>query len=396
MAVWFIIFWLSCFIIFYNYIGYALPVLIYNKLKKRKPSQEIVHSYPSVSFIVAAYNEEEVIEDKIINSLSQNYPRDKIEFIFITDGSTDETPQITRKYSIVILLHQPQRFGKSAALNRAIEKASNDIIILSDANAILNTDAILHLTKHYVNEEVGGVAGEKRIMKTGQNAATDEEGFYWKYESFLKKIDSDFYSVVGAAGELFSFRKTLYEPLPDLVVLDDFVTSIKIAAKGFRIVYEPNAYAIETPSLSIKDEKQRKIRIAAGGFQAITLLPTALFFWRHFKLSFLYVSHRVLRWTFTPFCLIATFISNVFLLFTPIIFYKITFLFQAIFYLLSFLPVIMKKKNVNRNFLKLPYYFVFMNSCVIQGFILFITKGQTAIWDKAKRSSLSKTNSFIL
>lgn len=387
MAVWFIIFWLSCFIIFYNYIGYALPVLIYNKLKKRKPSQEIIYPYPSVSFIVAAYNEEEAIEQKILNSIGLNYPPDKIEFIFITDGSTDETPQIVSKYSSIILLHQQQRYGKSVALNRAIAKASNDIIVVSDANTDLNADVILHLTKHYVDEKVGGVTGEKKIIKTGHNSITDSEGYYWKYESFLKKIDSDFYSVVGAAGELFSFRKALYEPLPDFVVLDDFVISMKIAEKGFRIIYEPDAYAIEAPSISIKDERKRKVRIAAGGFQAMTVVPTALFFWKHFKLSYLYISHRVLRWAFSPLCLITAFICNIFLLSTSFFFYKIIFLFQFIFYLLAFTAKLIPENK----FFKLPYYFVFMNVCVIQGFIRYITKGQPVTWDKSERAhSLSK------
>lgn len=250
----------------------------------------------------------------------------------------------------------------------------------------------MNIAKHYANEEIGGVAGEKKIITIGKDRVGNGESLYWNYESFLKKIDSDFYSVVGAAGELFSFRKSLYEPLPHFVVLDDFVTSMKIAQKGFRIVYEPLAYAMETPSASIKDEQKRKVRIAAGGFQALTMLTDALFFWKHFKLSFLYVSHRVLRWTLTPLCLITAFISNVFLLFSPIVFYKITFSLQIIFYLLA----IISKYRDNNKLLKLPHYFVFTNTCIVLGFIKHITKGQSSAWEKAKRVDASPTKSTFI
>lgn len=390
MLFWKILLWASCLIVFYNYAGYAIIVYLLTRLKRKKqiPPREF---YPSVSFIVAAYNEEDCIEKKIKNSLQQIYPKEKIEFIFITDGSIDSTPNIVRKYPSIQLLHSNDRKGKSAALNRAVENASNEILVFSDANTILNPEACLRISQHYFEISVGGVAGEKKVIplddEQNQDAASSE-GIYWKYESLLKKLDSDFFTVVGAAGELFSIRKGLYQAVPSEVILDDFIISMKIVQQGFRIVYEPDAYAMELPSFSIEDEKKRKVRIAAGGFQAMAMLPEALFFWKHPKLSFLYISHRVLRWTVSPVCLILVFLSSLILtVFSSDFIYKILFFLQILFYFSAFLyrsfPIVGKKIPV----FKLPYYFTFMNMSVFEGFFKFIQKKQSAAWEKAKRTN---------
>jgi biofilm PGA synthesis N-glycosyltransferase PgaC len=392
MLFWKYVFWISCFIIFYNYAGYAILVYLFNRFKRRKKLAPPEGFSPSISFIVAAFNEEECIDKKIINSLQQVYPSDKIEFIFITDGSTDTTPDVVKAYPLIKLLHSEERLGKSAALNRAVLHAKNEILIFSDANTVLNKEACLNISKHYFDNKVGGVAGEKKVVaieNDNQNPA-NSEGLYWKYESSLKKLDSDFHSVVGAAGELFSIRRSLFESVSPDVILDDFVISMKIAQQGYQIVYEPDAFAMELPSMSIDDEKKRKVRIAAGGFQAMTMLPEALLPWKNFKLSFLYISHRALRWTLTPICLVLAFISNLILVYSsasPV--YTTALLLQATFYLSGFayklLPTVRKV-----SILKLPYYFIFMNISVFQGFAKFLGKKQSAAWEKAKRSTYNQ------
>jgi len=391
MLFWKVIFWVSCFVVFYNYAGYAIIILVINKFRNKKPYSNRGDYYPSISFIVAAYNEEDCIETKILNSLEQVYPSDKIEFIFITDGSTDSTPDIIRRYSSVKLLHSNERKGKSAALNRAAKIAQNEILVFSDANTKLNKDACLNISQHYFDNSVGGVAGEKKVIPPDfdNSNATSIEGFYWKYESSLKKLDSDFHTVVGAAGELFSVRKHLYQAVPANVILDDFIISMKIAQQGFRIIYEPRAFAMELPSFSMQDEKKRKIRIAAGGFQSMAMLPEALFFWKHAKLSFLYISHRVLRWTLSPLSLALALLSSLILAIFQSQFYSFAFFLQALFYLAALLyglfPSIGKKISV----LKLPYYFSFMNISVYQGFLKFIQNKQSSAWDKAKRRNFT-------
>ncbi|HEU4471526.1 MAG TPA: glycosyltransferase family 2 protein [Flavisolibacter sp.] len=387
MLFWEILFIASCSIAFYNYAGYALIIWLLNKFKKSSPPPEIKTYLPSVSFIVAAYNEEDFIQKKIENSLEQDYPRELIEFIFITDGSTDNTAGIISRYPPIQLMHEPARRGKSAAINRAVQAASNDILIFSDANTMLNKGATAYIARHYHHPRIGGVAGEKKVVDDAGSAdgVGVGEGLYWKYESTLKKLDSDFYSVVGAAGELFSLRRELYEPIPDNIILDDFVISIKAAQKGYRIVYEPQAYAMESPSFSLGDEKKRKVRIAAGGFQAIGIFSSLLYFWKQPKLSFLYISHRLLRWTLSPLCFILAFVSNAMLCIGsggPV--YQFLFAIQLLFYCMAILGFTPRGSKLKA--FKLPYYFTFMNLAVVLGFFRFIRGRQSAVWEKAKRS----------
>jgi biofilm PGA synthesis N-glycosyltransferase PgaC len=428
MVFWQWVLWISLFLVFYNYAGYAIIVLIANKFGKRGPDAvpggdvkaaasgpdlsfaagHLPEYSPAVSFIVAAYNEEDCVAEKIANSLRQDYPSEKIEFIFITDGSVDKTMDIIRGYPSVRLMHQPERRGKSAAINRAVAAASHDLLIFSDANTLLNKEATRRIVAHYRHSAVGGVAGEKKVNSSTEGAQEvgAGEGLYWKYESFLKRSDARFYSVVGAAGELFSLRKNLYEALPDNVILDDFVLSLKVTVKGYRVEYEPEAYAIELPSFSLGDEQKRKVRIAAGGFQAIGMLPSLLAFWRQPRLSFLYISHRVLRWTLSPLGLILAFVSNAVICFHGIggssapaaygtyfapatagHFFLLLFLAQLLFYGMAaagaLSPALMKRFKL----LKLAYYFVFMNISVILGFFRFLRGRQAATWEKARRVS---------
>jgi len=390
MIFWKYIFFLGIFFIFYNYLGYAVIVFLINRLSPKFSKKRAETYYPTVSFIVAAYNEQDVIEEKIRNSLKQVYPSSKIEFIFIADGSSDQTASIISFHPQIKLMHLPERKGKSAALNRAVMAARNDILVISDANTFLNVEAVKLIASHYQDSLVGGVAGEKRIIELSNEVDNigGREGLYWKYESFLKKIDSEFYSVVGAAGELFSVRRNLYEAIPESTILDDFVISLKTAQKGYRIIYEPRAYAMELPSMSLKDEKKRKIRIAAGGFQAIQMLSPLFQLWKHPRLSFLYISHRVLRWLVSPFCLILVLIANIVIVLKEYsFFYSFCLFSQIIFYLVSFISPFISSNSWLKS-LKFVGYFVFMNVSVIQGFFRFIFNKQKATWEKADRQTM--------
>lgn len=389
MYFWKFVFFTCIIIVLYNYLLYAIIVYFINWIFPLKELRYSRNFTPGVTFIVAAYNEGSIIEKKIENSLKQDYPTSAIEFIFITDGSTDATPDIISQYPQIILLHDAVREGKSAALNKAVAVAKNDILVISDANTLLNSGATKNIARHYFNESVGGVAGEKKVKESMNDTDNvgGREGLYWKYESFLKKLDSRFYSVVGAAGELFSVRKDLFESLPSSTILDDFVISLKVASKGFRIIYEPDAYAVEFASVNIKEEKKRKVRIAAGGFQSILMLLPLLKFWRHPRLTYLYVSHRVLRWTASPIALILIFISNLIILFIDYqVIYILLFIFQIVFYLTAFLSIYIPS-NSKLKPLKFAGYFVFMNVSVIQGFFRFISGRQSAVWDKVNRAS---------
>ena len=290
----------------YTYIGYGVLLWLLVGVKRlfQKGRSDIdisVEEYPEVTLLVAAYNEEAVVDEKMDNTHNINYPKDKLNIMWITDGSNDGTNDKLRSYDDVTVLFQPERQGKTAALNRAMHYIKKSIVVFTDANTMLNSDAIINIVKCFIkNKRVGCVAGEKRIADRGRNSAsTGGEGIYWKYESTLKRWDSELCTAVGAAGELFAIKRELFEKLETDTLLDDFVMSMRIAAKGYKIEYCSKAYAVENGSINMKEEEKRKIRIAAGGLQSIWRLRYLLNVFKYGIVSFQYISHRVLRWTIT-------------------------------------------------------------------------------------------------
>jgi poly-beta-1,6-N-acetyl-D-glucosamine synthase len=277
-----------------------------------------------------------------------------------------------------------ERKGKISQVNRTIKKASGDIIVFSDANAMFNEDSIMNIVRHFVDSQVGCVAGEKRIKKNNSSTSGEGEGLYWKYESFLKKLDSKLYSTIGAAGEIFAVRRTLLDKdVPENAIIEDFVLSMKLVESGYKIVYEPEAFAEEEPTLNIKDEFKRRTRIAAGGFQSIIMLKKLFNFFAYRILSFQFISHRVLRWAVVPFILPLVFALN-FILSTNT-FYQILLILQILFYTLSLGGLLLELKNIKIKMLNIPFVFVMMNYSAYIGLKRFITGEQSVIWDKAVR-----------
>jgi biofilm PGA synthesis N-glycosyltransferase PgaC len=385
-----IIFWISIFLIVYTFVGYGFILYILVKIKSIFKTPFVFKTdalLPTVTVLIAAYNEEDIIEDKIENTLLLNYPKDKIQVIFITDGSSDRTAERIGGFNEITLLHQDIRAGKMAAIKRAIPFIKGEITIFTDANTFLNTDAILELVKHYQNPRVGAVAGEKRILvEETADASSAGEGFYWKYESKLKKWDYELYSNVGAAGELFSIRTSLYQPVESDTIIDDHMIAMRIAENGFIIAYEPRAYAMETASADVKEELKRKIRIAAGGIQSILRLKKAANPFHNPIFTFQYISHRVLRWTITPFLLFVVFILNALIaLNTSSVFYQILFVLQLLFYFLTIAGLYFETRNIRIKALFIPYYFCVMNYAVLAGILRYYKKNQSAAWEKSKR-----------
>ncbi|MDN3585375.1 glycosyltransferase family 2 protein [Pedobacter aquatilis] len=383
-------FWISLFIVFYTFVGYGFLLFFLVKIKRIFVKEKLFTDQielPTVTILVAAYNEEDIIEDKIKNTLELDYPKEKLQIIFITDGSSDSTPERIKHFSEIFLMHEDIRTGKMAAIKRAIPKVENEIIVFTDANTFLNKQAIKELIKHYQNKRVGAVAGEKRIMVDEfADASSAGEGFYWKYESYLKKWDYELYSNVGAAGELFSIRTNLYQPVEADSIIDDHMIAMRIAEKGYIIAYEANAYAMETASANTKEELKRKIRIAAGGLQSTLRLKKAANPFYYPLLTFQYISHRVLRWTITPFLLIAILLLNILIVAeTDLILYKTILIAQVVFYILSLAGWFFESRNIKIKIFFIPYYFCVMNYAVIAGIFRYIRKNQSAAWEKSKR-----------
>jgi len=385
-----LLFWICIALVIYTFVGYGFLLFFLVKIKRifSKPfTFNASAELPTVTILVAAYNEQDIIEEKISNTFELDYPENKTQVIFITDGSSDSTAEKISAHSNILLLHEDLRTGKMAAIKRAIPFVRNEILIFTDANTFLNKAAIKELVKHYQNAKVGAVAGEKRIMvEQLADASSAGEGFYWKYESKLKKWDYELYSNVGAAGELFSIRTELYQPVESDTIIDDHMIAMRIAEKGYIIAYEPDAYAMETASANTKEELKRKIRIAAGGIQSILRLKKAANPFHYPVLTFQYISHRVLRWTITPFLLLLSFFLNVAIVYkTDAVFYQALLIMQILFYLLSLLGYYFEAKNIKIKAFFIPYYFCVMNYAVVAGLWRYYKKNQSAAWEKSQR-----------
>lgn len=340
-----------------------------------------------VTIVIPAFNEDLLLDQKIRNTLAIDYPADKLKIIFVTDGSTDRSGEIINKYPSIILLHQAERKGKLAAIKRGMQQVKTPVVVFSDANAALNKECIQKIVVHYMDPATGGVAGEKKIINNQHSSAVGEaEGIYWNYESFMKKQDAAFNTVVGAAGELFSIRTELFPLLNDNIILDDFVISMKVCLQGYKIRYEPEAFATEFPSASLAEEKKRKIRISAGAYQSIGYLKGALNFFKYPLLGFQYISRRLLRWIVCPLMLIILLLSSSLLVAARWKdFYSIFLFIQLLFYVMAFAGWLVIRSGKRAGILTIPFYFVFMNYCLVNGFIKFIQGKQTVLWEKSIR-----------
>lgn len=382
-----ILFWILIALVFYTYLGYGLLLYLLIRLKryfKGKP-QVPDYFYPEVSLVIPAYNEEDFIAEKAANSLALSYPKDKLTILFITDGSTDRTVEILKEIDGVQISHSEGRAGKAAAENRAMTLVQSPFVVFCDANTYLNTDCIEKLVRHYQDPQVGAVSGEKRVQSLdSEGASAAGEGLYWRYESTLKRWDSELYTVVGAAGELISFRSNLVEHLEEDTILDDFMQTLRVCKKGYRVVYEPDAYASETASENVGEELKRKVRIAAGGWQSMARLKSLL--WPSQPLlTFQYISHRVLRWSLSAFALPLIFALNVYLLEEALL-YRFLWYAQWVFYALALVGWILENQKLRVKVLFVPYYFTMMNYAVFAGFYRWLKGGQKATWERARRA----------
>ncbi len=391
-----IIFWILLFIIVYTYVGYGILLYLIIKIRrffkigeKPKPNPDYE---PEVTLFIAAYNEKDYVDAKMKNSLELDYPKEKLNIIWVTDGSDDGTPDLVRKYPNTTVYHLDERNGKIGAMNRGMAFVKTPLIIFSDANTNLGKQSIRRIVTLFASPKVGCVSGEKRIINKESDVASGAgEGLYWKYESALKKWDAELYSVVGAAGELFAIRTELYRHVEQDTLLDDFIISLRVAQEGYTIQYDPEAYAIETASSNVKEELKRKIRISAGGIQAIVRLRSLLNIFKYGTLSFQYISHRVLRWTLTPLSLLIL----IPLLFTLAFYegilnfglYSTLFWLQFAFYIAALTGWFLENRSTRIKILFVPYYFFIMNLSVVLGFFRYIKKSQSVNWERAKRAN---------
>ncbi len=375
-----IIFWASLFCVFYAYAGYMLVLILISFFKKQKIKKDTLF-YPHVSLIIAAYNEEKCIGKKIEESLALDYPKEKLEIIIASDASTDKTEEIIKSFEDrgIKLIRNPHRGGKTAVQNLAIEKAQGEILVFSDATTIFDKDTVSKLVGNFSDENVGCVGGEEIFLKA-EKGISDEAGFFWRYEKFLRRLESDFNTLIGVSGCVFAIRKKLYRKLPNNVI-EDFALPLEVASKGLKCVCEPQARAYEEAAKNTKHELMRKARIVSGGISVLVNMKYLLNPFKHPLLSFQLISHKVLRWL-APIFMIILFISNVFLLQEYV--YRFIFIGQAFFYFLATIGSILNNLGKAPRLFRLISHFCAINAAAVWGLAMFLKGEKKAIWQTVR------------
>ena len=393
MAALKIVFWTCIVLVVYTYIGYGLLLWVLVTLKRlvsgkaAKPDLPADEALPDVTLMICAYNEQDVVEMKMENTHSLNYPKERLHVVWVTDGSTDNTNERLHTYPDVEVIFSPERKGKTAALNHGLSLVKTDITIMTDANTMVNPEAVREIVRCFQDPKVACVAGEKRVMARNEGqAAAEGEGLYWKYESTLKRLDSELYSAMGAAGELNAIRTHLYKPMPENALLDDFVMSMQMVDEGYKIAYTSDAYASEYGSASLAEESKRKRRIAAGGLQSSWWLRHMMNPLRNPIVAFQFVSHRVLRWSITPIALLMLIPVNAALVaMNAGTLYTVIGVLQILFYVAAALGWILSRYGIKQKVLHAIYYFLFMNINVFRGMSYLQSHKGGGTWEKVKR-----------
>ena len=371
------IFWTAVVIVAYIYFGYPLFLIVLSMFKKEKRERKEI--IPRVTLVISAYNEEKIIEKKIKNSLELNYPQDKLEIIVVSDESIDNTDGIVKRYSSrfdnVKLVKVEGRSGKNIALNKALPHTSGDIIVFSDANSMYEGEAIKNLVKYFGKKEVGCVIGELKYVNTDSSNVSQGESLYWKYESFIKRLESRLRLLLVGNGSIFAIRKELCLLLkPD--VPNDLQIPLEIGHEGYEVIYEPKAIAIEEAARSSKEEFRRKVRIINRGLIGFLKLRKKVKGWRLFG----FISHKLLRWLAGIF-LILIFLLNIFLV--GFSFYRIIFLLQLLFYGLAGIGAYFQWRRIQCGFLYVPFYFFLVNLTALVALFEFLLGKRYSVWEKA-------------
>jgi poly-beta-1,6-N-acetyl-D-glucosamine synthase len=376
--------WGSLAVLLYVYVGYPVLIYLLARRKRRKVRREEPGpaEWPFLTVLIPAHNEERWIRRKIENALELDYPRDRMQILIASDGCTDRTVAIAEEFSAqsVEVNHVPERNGKTATLNRAVPTARGEIVLLTDANALLKKDAAKFLVKHFGDPEVACVTGERVCLPT-ESSPSEGEGLYWRYEAWIKHSESEVYSCLGSHGQIVAVRKELFPPVP--VIGDDFYVPMKILiSTGKRIVFEPRAIARIPASKTVGLELERKVRSHVSLLRDLPLLKGGLNP-RRSRIWWMFLSHHVLR-LFVPFAMMAALLSPAFLLRESTA-YGFLFLAQGVFYLAALAGFLLQRTGVRWKAFYVPFYFCFANVGVFLAWIRWARRRHQYAWVRTER-----------
>lgn len=378
------IFWLSAGLVVYAYLGY--PILIWCAARRwgRRAVSSLADDdrLPSASLLIAAHNEADVIEQRLRNALALDYPADKLEIVVASDGSSDGTCDIARRFvgPRVRLLDFSQRRGKTAVLNDAVRQLRGELVMFSDANTMWNRDTARRLAHWFSEPRVGMVCG--RLVLTDPATGDNVDSLYWRYETFLKTQEGRLGAVLGANGAVYAMRRSLWRPVANDTIVDDLVIPLTAYLKsGCRMIYDAGAVAHEETPARLTAEFGRRARIGAGGLQAIRRLA-GLTHPRHGWLSLAFVSHKLLRW-FAPFCLIAAFATNLLLIGDAV--FRALFACQLAFYITAGVGAFMPGRHPICRLVRAATLFTSINLALLVGYGRWLSGRQGGVWRRTAR-----------
>ncbi len=377
-----VLFWLSAFLVVYTYVMYPLILSVGARIRKKDAtSKQTESTFPSITVVVALYNEEASVGGKISNLCSLDYPPDKVSFLLGSDGSTDRTGEIltSAKVSNLIVRSFPRRRGKAALLNDLVPAAAGDVIVFSDANTMFAPDALRQLVRKFADESVGAVCGILTLDSDNTTTGGLGESSYWNYDNRLKLLESEIKTTVAANGSIYAIRRRLFKPLPmDKSVSDDIFIPLTVLSQGYRVVYEEQAHAFEGTPNSVESEFRRRSRIVTRNlysvFDFVPLLSPKSGF-----VAFVLWSRKLLRWS-VPLNLIIVFLTSS-LLFQQSLFFTVCFVLQIAFYIGAAVGFFLDKAKIRAGVIGLPYYFVAMNAAILQGIIKFVIGEKKFTWE---------------
>lgn len=383
------LFYASAALLLYAYAGYPVLLGLLARLAPRKQDPPTEVELASVTLFISAYNESSVIAEKLENSLALDYPKELLEIIVVSDCSDDGTDEIVHRYAQagVRLVRQNERRGKTAGLNLAVPQAKGHILVFSDANALYQPDAIRHLVRHFSDPQVGYVVGNARyVEKRSATQAAEAEGMYWKLETWLKKKESAFYSVVGGDGAIYAIRRELYTPLLPTDI-NDFLNPLQIIQRDYLGVFEPAAISCEEAAGSFRKEFRRRVRIISRSLTAVRRAAGILNPMRHTRHWFLLVSHKLLRW-YAPFVMIAMLFSSALLWKSP--FFRAGLLLQVAFYGTAILGGVLQDRKQNWKLLSVAFYFCLVNIASLVGCFKYVRGDLSGTWATPRQKIPSK------
>jgi cellulose synthase/poly-beta-1,6-N-acetylglucosamine synthase-like glycosyltransferase len=382
-------FWLSLGLVVYPYVIYPLVLFLTYSVtqawrdlrylgspRNRRTDTPLTSALPAVSIIVPAYNEEKVLLAKIENLRNLDFPRERVQIVFISDGSDDGTNHILQNLRDenceCILLSE--RKGKANALNQAVARATNQVLVFCDASTLFQPDAIKKLVRHFSDPEVGAVCGALRFQ--GNADAQQTEGAYWKYESALRMMEARLGAILNASGAIYALRRECFSAVPESTILEDFVIPMRARRLGFSVLYDPEAVAIEFPASTVSGEFTRRVRLAVGSFRAMGDLVRVP--WRGFT-PFALISHKLLRWL-VPFFAITLLVSNVAMVDSPP--YRVALAIQVLFYCWAGLGFFFYQHMRRVRYGLFPYFLFAMHLAFIVGFFRCLVGSDRAVWQK--------------